>query len=325
MNLAMYIDMSVSNVSSTNGVKASTDNEVNPNLEVYNSLNVKWSVYNSNANLSTDFKKKINESLEKLKELIDTNKEEENNEEIAQIIANLTAIIDGSDKMISIADRVACLADLKRCKGIDVSDESDTEIDNKLNSIDDTYISKEAFYKDLCFGILSQYSGRIDETTNTAIKTSITEGQYTSLESFYKDLFIKVLENQKDNIKKNDFDSMQATINSATGYTSAKDFFTALTQSLISYAVYQSDQGNISALSRTNLSNNTLSLKVIQASNAHKMLELDNYMSEALNKRAEMDPAMKRLRDGNYWGDNNQIKASEDVKKEDELWTKKQE
>lgn len=312
--------MSVSNVSSTNDANASTNQQVDPNLEAYENLSNIWSTYSNNTDLSEEFKKKINEALAELGDLIDTEEEEKKNEEIAKLITSLTAVMDGNDKMISIADRVAYLKVLKESENLKEDETSDTyseiynNIYNKLNAINSTYANTEAFYKDLCTGILKRYEG--------VIAISIpTMDNYTSLNNFYKD----VLENQKDNIKKNDLESMQITIDSATGYGSVKDFFDALVHSLVSYTVYQSEEAKILASSRSNLSNNTLSLKVIQASNAYKMLELDNYMSEELNKRAEMDPSMKRFRDGNYWGDNNQINANEDVKKEDELWTKKQE
>ncbi len=93
----------------------------------------------------------------------------------------------------------------------------------------------------------------------------------------------------------------------------------------MTYTVYKTKQDNISSASRASLNNKTLSMKVMQESNAYKLLEIDNLMSEELNKRAEMDPAMKRLRDGIYWADNKEIKPQDNVNVEDELWTKKQE
>ena len=64
--------------------------------------------------MSDGLKQKIQEDLNKLKNLVDVTKEERNNEEIAKLIASLTAIIDGNDSTMGLADRVKCLEELEK-------------------------------------------------------------------------------------------------------------------------------------------------------------------------------------------------------------------
>jgi len=284
--------MPVNSVNSTNTYIAGTIENPNndANINAYNELSNQWSTYSSNSYLSDKFKEEIKKKLEELKGLINLPEEEKKNEEIAKSIAALKTIINGSDSMISLRDRVKCLEDLSTYSNY-LTDAETTLYDSfyaKLNSIDATYKDTKTFYNDLLAPILESQENLLSSKNYNTLKENIANGKYSSTET-------------------------------------SKAFFDDLMQCIVSYSVHQTEQNNISASSRASLSNKTLSMKVMQESNAYKVLEMDNLMSEELNKRAEMDPALKRLRDGIYWADNKEIKAKDNINTEDELWTKKQE
>ena len=314
--------MSVSSVNSTNpyGVDIITENTDDTNVTAYNNLSQKWNSYNSNSYLSTDFKAKMKDKLNELKGLVNVSEEEKKNEEIAELIANLTAIIDGSDSMISLEDRVKCLEELDSFKKSTKSkDLSENSISDVLNNIELSYPDKTSFYCALYSSILDNYSNSIDQNTKNKIQNLIDKG-IDNTNSFYSQFMSIVLVSNENNLYSKDYASL-----SSTTYDTIADFFNALSPALMNYSVYKTEQDNISSVSRASLSNQTLSMKVMQESNAYKLLEIDNLMSEELNKRAEMDPAMKRLRDGIYWADNKEVKSQDSINTEDELWTKKQE
>lgn len=298
-----------------------------PNITTYNELSTKWNTYSSNEYLSVDFKNTIKTKLDELKNLVNLSEEEKKNEEIAKLIADLTAIINGSDSgdnlMMSLDQRISCLTTFvnfqKSTKGKDITADEDNNIKNVLNNPELTYPDEASFYYALYSAILDNYSNKIDQNTKNGIQDLINKGVET-IDSFYSEFISKVLELNKNNLYSED----HTTLSNKT-YESIAVFFNDLSPALRNYSVYKTEQDNISSASRASLSNQTISMKVMQESNAYKLLEIDNLVSEALAKRAEMDPAMKRLRDGVYWGDNKEIKPQESIKPEDELWTKKQE
>ena len=328
--------MEISNVSSTSySVPVFAENKNNdPNITAYNELSKKWNTYSSNAYLSLDFREDMKEKLDELKNLIDTNKEGKKNEEIAKLIASLTAIINGSDSMMSLANRVNCLKNLSVFsidpKNKDISETYCKSINKKLNTIEPTYSNVLDFRKELCSSILDKYLSKLDETVKKNLEAWINDNNKISTEAFiddfYKEIIEKVCSNKKNKDDLKESDSNELT---TTTYNSLASFFNDLTQRIVAYSVYKVEhkveQDNSSSAARSNLSNQTISMKVMQESNAYKLLEIDNLVSETLAKRAEMDPAMKRLRDGVYWGDNKDVKPQESIKPEDELWTKKQE
>ena len=317
--------MPVNSVNSTNTTNnTDTTTSVEAYKKEYEALNKTWTdEYSTNAYLSSEFKGKMADMLAKLENLVDVSEEEKKNEEIAELIAGLKAIINGSDSMISLADRVKCLEELdtfkKSTKSKDLSEDECNSINNVLNNIELSYPDKTSFYYALYSSILDNYSNRIDQNTKNTIQNLIDRG-IDNTNSFYSQFMSIVLDSNKNNLYSKDHTNL-----SSTTYDTIADFFNALSPALMNYSVYQTEQDNISSASRASLSNQTLSMKVMQESNAYKLLEIDNLMSEELNKRAEMDPAMKRLRDGIYWADNKEVKAQDSIKPEDELWIKKQE
>lgn len=321
--------MAINSISLTNSTNGATSRDVDPDLAKYNELNTEWSKYSNNQYLSSDLKNKISEQLKELESLIDNNKEEKNNEAIAKSIVNLTVILNGSDSMMSMADRVKCLESLAnfedgKDKNKDLGKDTYNTIYSNLNSISMTYKKQEEFYSDIYNGIFDVYCNRLDDDDNNNIKEKIQEsikkGVFNSLDAIYKDFCGNIIEGNKNDLKSSDYSNLKNE-----NFASASAFFSKLATCLIAYSVYATEQNNISSSSRSNLANNTISMQVMKSSNAYRMLDLDNLMSEELNKRAEMDPAMKRLRDGNYWADNKEIDHHENVRPEDELWTKKPE
>lgn len=316
--------MTVSGVTTNNYIAGTIENPKNDtNIAVYNDLSNKWTPYSSNSYLSDDFKEKMKEKLESLKQLVNVSEEEKKNEEIAALIVSLTAIINGSDSMISLEDRVSCLKDLddfkKSTKSKDLPEDECNSISGVLNNIELSYPDKTSFYYALYSSILDNYSNKIDQNTKHTIQNLIDKG-IDNTNSFYSQFMSAVLASNQGNLYPKDHTTI-----SKTTYESIAAFFNVLGPALMNYSVYQTKQDSISSASRAGLSNQTLSMKVMQESNAYKLLEIDNLMSEVLNKRAEMDPAMKRLRDGNYWADNKEVKSQDSINTEDELWTKKQE
>ena len=283
--------MPVNSVNSTNTYIDTIENPNNDaNINAYNELSNQWSTYSSNSYLSDKFKEEIKKKLEELKGLVNLPEEEKKNEEIAKSIAALKTIINGSDSMISLADRVKCLEELSTYSNY-LTDAETTfyeTIYEKLNNVDATYKDTKTFYNDLLVPILESQKNQLSSKNYNTLKENIANGKYSST-------------------------------------ATSKAFFDDLMQCIVSYSVHQTEQNNISSASRASLSNQTLSMKVMQESNAYKLLEIDNLMSEELNKRAEMDPALKRLRDGIYWADNKEVKSQDSINTEDELWTKKQE
>lgn len=317
--------MAINNISSTNSVSTLSAESSSSYSDLYNNLNTEWSKYSNNQYLSSDLKNKINEQLAELNKLINTSEEEKNNEEIAKSIASLTAILNGSDSMMSMADRVKCLENLAnfgdgKDKNKDLGKDTYDAIYSKLNNLNMTYKKQEEFYSAIYNGILEVYSNRVGENIKKRIQEGIDGGSFNSLDAIYKDFCEKIIEGNKGDLKSSDYSNLKNT-----NFNTASDFFSKLATCLIAYSVYATEQNNISSSSRSNLANNTISMQVMKAANAYRMLDLDNLMSEELNKRAEMDPAMKRLRDGNYWADNKEIDHHENVRPEDELWTKKPE
>ena len=294
-----------------------------PNITAYNELSEKWNTYSSNSYLSKDFKEEIKKKLDELKELINVPEEEKKNEEIASLIASLNDIINGNTSTMSLDQRINCLTALanfkKSTKNKDISQDGYNNIGNALNNPGHTYMDEKNFYQDLYSAILDKCSGKIDEKTKNEIKKLINQAD-ENINSFYTKFKETVLSSNKENLYTKDYQ----IINNTT-YDTIADFFNALGPALMNYAIHKTDQDDISHASRANLNNQTISMKVMQESNAYKLLEIDNIVSETLAKRAEMDPAMKRLRDGVYWGDNKEIKPQEHIKPEEELWTKKQE
>ena len=318
--------MPVNSVNSNTYIASTIENPNNDaNINAYNELSNQWSAYSSNEYLSDKFKEDIQKKLEELKGLVNVAEEEKKNEEIAELIAGLKAIINGSDSMISLSDRVKCLESLSvfktNPKSQDLSEASYESIKDKLNIVDSTYKNTLDFHKELYSNILDKYSGRLDETVKNNLQDWI-DGivKEESVDIFYKKIIEEVCAKEKDRLKESDSNAL--TTNT---YSSLASFFKDLTKIFVSYSVYQTEQDNIFASSRASLRNQTLSMKVMQESNAYKLLEIDNFMSEELNKRAEMDPALKRLRDGIYWTDNKEVKAQDSINSENELWTKKQE
>lgn len=317
--------MAINNISSTNSVSTLSTESSNSDSDLYSNLNDEWNKYNDNQYLSSDLKNKIDEQLAELKNLIDTNEEENNNEEIAESIANLTAILNGNDSMMGMADRIKCLEALDKYK-VDLNDDTYDFIYSKLNDVKTTYAKQEDFYKDFYSGVLEKYSDMIGQSVKNSMQKSINEGSYNKdnnadIKKFYKELFNLTLEQDKGKLKSKDYTSLLSNVENDS-FALGATFFNKLSTCLVSYVVYQD---NVSTSSRSNLANNTISMQVMKAANAYRMLDLDNLMSEELNKRAEMDPAMKRLRDGNYWADNKEIDHHKNVRPEDELWTKKPE
>ena len=318
--------MPVNSVNSNTYIASTIENPNNDaNINAYNELSNQWSAYSSNEYLSDKFKEDIQKKLEELKGLVNVAEEEKKNEEIAELIAGLKAIINGSDSMISLSDRVKCLESLSvfktNPKSKDLSEASYESIKDKLNIVDSTYKNTLDFHKELYSNILDKYSGRLDETVKNNLQDWI-DGivKEESVDIFYKKIIEEVCAKEKDRLKESDSNAL--TTNT---YSSLASFFNDLTKIFVSYSVYQTEQDNIFASSRASLRNQTLSMKVMQESNAYKLLEIDNLMSEELNKRAEMDPTLKRLRDGIYWTDNKEVKAQDSINSENELWTKKQE
>lgn len=324
--------MAINSISLTNSTNGAISRDIDPDLAKYNELNTEWSKYSNNQYLSSDLKDKISKQLKELESLIDNNKEEENNEEIAKsiasLIASLTVILNGSDSMMSMADRVKCLESLAnfedgKDKNKDLGKDTYNTIYSNLNNLNMTYKKQEEFYSDIYNGIFEVYSNRLDDDDNNIkkeIQKSINGGGFNSLDVIYKDFCGNIIEGNKNDLKSSDYSNLKNE-----NFASASAFFSKLATCLIAYSVYATEQNNISSSSRSNLANNTISMQVMKSSNAYRMLDLDNLMSEELNKRAEMDPAMKRLRDGNYWADNKEIDHHENVRPEDELWTKKPE
>lgn len=259
------------------------------NITTYNELSNKWNTYSSNEYLSDDFKKEIKTKLDELKNLVNLSEEEKNNDEIADLIADLKDIINGNNSMISLADRVNCFEEISKYQNyLNNASININTFRKKLNNVNSTYKDTNTFYNDLFVPILESKNGLLDPNDYTTIESNIANGKYSSVDS-------------------------------------SENFFNDLTRYHVSYSINKQEQDNILFASRINLSNKTLSMKVLQENNAYKLLEIDNLVSEALNKRAETDPAMKRLRDGNYWTDNKEVKHQDSINHEDELWTKKQE
>lgn len=317
--------MAVGSVNSTNTTNnTDTTTSVEAYKKEYEALNKTWTdKYSTNTYLSSEFKEKMAAMLKKLEGLVNVSEEEKKNEEISKLIASLTAIINGSasgdNLMMSLDQRISCLTALDTTKSKDITTDECNNISNILNNTEFTYPDEVSFYQHLYSTILDKYSHKIDQNTKNAIQGLIDEGGKT-IDSFYSEFIDKVLELNENNLYSKDHTTL-----SNTPYESIADFFNELGPALTNYSVYKTEQDNISSASRASLSNQTISMKVMQESNAYKLLEIDNLVSEALAKRAEMDPAMKRLRDGVYWGDNKEIKPQESIKPEDELWTKKQE
>ncbi|MFQ6723495.1 MAG: hypothetical protein ACLRFH_03790 [Opitutales bacterium] len=311
-------------VSSVNSINTTNNTSVEAYKKEYEALNKTWTdKYSTNAYLSSDFKVKMADMLKKLEGLVNVSKEEKMNEEIAKLIASLTAIINGSDSMMNLDQRISCLTALanfqKSTKSKDITTNECNNISNILNNTEFTYSDEARFYQALYSSILDNYSNKIDQNTKNAIQDLIRKKD-KYIDSFYSNFMSTVLSSNKENLYSQDHTTL-----SNTTYESIADFLNALAPALANYSFYKIEQDNSSSATRANLSNQTISMKVMQESNAYKLLEIDNLVNEALAKRAEMDPAMKRLRDGVYWGDNKEIKPQESIKPEDELWTKKQE